>query len=204
MPVHTISFFAAGLRPFGVSMLYAGWDKTCVCPAPAVEKFHVLCWLVSFSVLSRRFGFQLYKSDPSGNYNGWKATCIGANNQAATSLMKQEYKVGILGLGQMGPGVRTRVGALRVGAFVVGRVVCQLDADVLQDEIIPLTAALKLAVKVANFHGRRACPLTSCCRLPCAWHTLTLGTPLSRVLNSNSDMVMVKATITMRMTCTCI
>jgi 20S proteasome alpha/beta subunit len=55
-----------GLRPFGVSLLYAGWDST--------------------------YGFQLYQSDPSGNYNGWKATCIGANNQSATSLMKQEYK----------------------------------------------------------------------------------------------------------------
>jgi len=55
-----------GLRPFGVSMLYAGWDKI--------------------------HGFQLYASDPSGNYNGWKATCIGANAQSATSLMKQEYK----------------------------------------------------------------------------------------------------------------
>jgi 20S proteasome subunit alpha 3 len=55
-----------GLRPFGVSMLYAGWDKT--------------------------YGFQLYQSDPSGNYNGWKATCIGMNHQSATSLMKQEYK----------------------------------------------------------------------------------------------------------------
>ena len=40
----------------------------------------------------RRYGFQLYQSDPSGNYNGWKATCIGANNQSAMSLMKQEYK----------------------------------------------------------------------------------------------------------------
>merc|ERR1712060_959340 len=55
-----------GLRPFGVSMLFAGWDKT--------------------------HGFQLYQSDPSGNYNGWKATCIGANEKAATSLLKQEYK----------------------------------------------------------------------------------------------------------------
>jgi len=55
-----------GLRPFGVSLLYAGWDKT--------------------------YGFQLYQSDPSGNYNGWKAKCIGANNQSAESLMKQEYK----------------------------------------------------------------------------------------------------------------
>lgn len=55
-----------GLRPFGVSLLYAGWDKV--------------------------HGFQLYQSDPSGNYNGWKATCIGGNTQAAVSLLKQEYK----------------------------------------------------------------------------------------------------------------
>ena len=27
------------------------------------------------------FGFQLYQSDPSGNYGGWKATCIGNNHQ---------------------------------------------------------------------------------------------------------------------------
>lgn len=55
-----------GLRPFGVSFLWAGWDKN--------------------------FGFQLYQSDPSGNYGGWKATAIGANNQAAQSILKQEYK----------------------------------------------------------------------------------------------------------------
>lgn len=36
--------------------------------------------------------FQLYLSDPSGNYSGWKATCIGANNGTAQSLLKQEYK----------------------------------------------------------------------------------------------------------------
>ena len=44
-----------GLRPFGVSFLYAGWD--------------------------RHHGFQLYLSDPSGNYGGWKATAIGQNFQ---------------------------------------------------------------------------------------------------------------------------
>ena len=37
-------------------------------------------------------GFQLYQSDPSGNYSGWKATCIGANHSSATSLLKQDYK----------------------------------------------------------------------------------------------------------------
>lgn len=55
-----------GLRPFGVSFLYAGWDKN--------------------------YGFQLYQSDPSGNYGGWKATAIGANNQAAQSIMKTDWK----------------------------------------------------------------------------------------------------------------
>jgi 20S proteasome subunit alpha 3 len=37
-------------------------------------------------------GFQLYHSDPSGNYAGWKATCVGANSGTATSLLKQDYK----------------------------------------------------------------------------------------------------------------
>ena len=38
------------------------------------------------------YGFQLYQSDPSGNFSGWKATCIGANNSSAASLLKQDYK----------------------------------------------------------------------------------------------------------------
>lgn len=37
-------------------------------------------------------GYQLYQSDPSGNYGGWKATAIGANYQGAQNLLKQEYK----------------------------------------------------------------------------------------------------------------
>ncbi|KAK7576489.1 hypothetical protein V9T40_012775 [Parthenolecanium corni] len=57
-----------GKRPFGVSILYMGWDK--------------------------HYGYQLYQSDPSGNYSGWKATCIGNNSAAAISSLKQEYKEG--------------------------------------------------------------------------------------------------------------
>lgn len=57
-----------GLRPFGVSFLWAGYDS--------------------------HYGFQLYQSDPSGNYGGWKATSIGANSQSAQSMLKQEYKEG--------------------------------------------------------------------------------------------------------------
>ena len=54
-----------GLRPFGVKFLFAGYDK--------------------------HLGFQLYMSDPSGNYGGWKATCVGQNDQAGQSLLKNEY-----------------------------------------------------------------------------------------------------------------
>eukprot|EP01125_Pyxidicula_operculata_P010189 TRINITY_DN3357_c0_g1_i1.p1 TRINITY_DN3357_c0_g1~~TRINITY_DN3357_c0_g1_i1.p1 ORF type:complete len:252 (-),score=70.65 TRINITY_DN3357_c0_g1_i1:66-821(-) len=54
-----------GLRPFGVSFLIAGWDK--------------------------HYGFQLYKTDPSGNYGGWKATSIGSGHQQASSVLKTDY-----------------------------------------------------------------------------------------------------------------
>jgi len=54
-----------GMRPFGAAFLFAGWDKN--------------------------YKFQLYNSDPSGNYGGWKATAIGTNNLAATSFLREEY-----------------------------------------------------------------------------------------------------------------
>lgn len=71
----------SGLRPFGVSILYAGYDP--------------------------HYEFQLYHSDPSGNYSGWKATCIGANNGTAQSLLKQEYKDDIVVKDAIGLVLRT-------------------------------------------------------------------------------------------------
>lgn len=55
-----------GLRPFGVAFVFAGWDK--------------------------HHGFQLYQSDPSGNYSGWRATVIGQNSQAGKGILKTDYK----------------------------------------------------------------------------------------------------------------
>lgn len=55
-----------GARPFGAAFLFAGYDKN--------------------------GKFQLYSTDPSGNYAGWKATAIGSNHVAANSFLKQEYK----------------------------------------------------------------------------------------------------------------
>lgn len=53
-------------RPFGVSLMYAGWD--------AVQ------------------GFQLYCSDPSGNYAAWKAHATGKNSVNAISTLKDDYR----------------------------------------------------------------------------------------------------------------
>lgn len=52
-----------GLRPFGVSFLFGGWDQ--------------------------RLGFQLYQTDPSGNYAAWVATSIGGSAPEIASAMKQ-------------------------------------------------------------------------------------------------------------------
>ncbi len=54
-----------GFRPFGVAFVFAGWDQ--------------------------HHGFQLYQSDPSGNYSGWRATVIGQNNQAGKALLKTDF-----------------------------------------------------------------------------------------------------------------
>ncbi|KAH0481207.1 MAG: uncharacterized protein KVP18_004335 [Porospora cf. gigantea A] len=54
-----------GLRPFGVSFLFAGHDKTS--------------------------GFQLYHTDPAGNFTGWKATAVGQNNHSAQGVLKQDW-----------------------------------------------------------------------------------------------------------------
>lgn len=44
----------------------------------------------------RHHGFQLYESDPSGNYGGWKATCIGANSQVGSlGLYHTDYPVAV-------------------------------------------------------------------------------------------------------------
>lgn len=90
-----------GLRPFGVAFLFAGYDE--------------------------HYGFQLYQSDPSGNYSGWKATVIGANNQAGKSLLKSDYQ----------KETTAAAGEMKVG-----------DDD--EGEIPNVQEALRLAVKVLN------------------------------------------------------
>jgi 20S proteasome subunit alpha 3 len=64
---HTYTQFGSS-RPFGVSFMYAGYD--------AVR------------------GFQLYCSDPSGNYASWKAHATGKGSVNAISTLKSDYAPG--------------------------------------------------------------------------------------------------------------
>jgi len=102
-----------GLRPFGVAFLFAGYDEA--------------------------HGFQLYQSDPSGNYSGWKATVIGANNQAGKSLLKTEY------------GVSKKDAAKGGGGGGDGDEMKMDDAPITEMIEMPDVAeACRLAVKVLN------------------------------------------------------
>jgi 20S proteasome subunit alpha 3 len=53
-------------RPFGVSFMYAGYDVI--------------------------RGYQLYCSDPSGNYGSWKAHATGKGSVNAISTLKTDYQ----------------------------------------------------------------------------------------------------------------
>ncbi len=73
--------------------------------------------------------FQLYHSDPSGNYSGWKATCVGTNNGTATSLLKQDYKDDI-----------TLAGAMELALKVLSKTMdsTSLDSEKLEFAVISL------------------------------------------------------------------
>ncbi|XP_050526314.1 proteasome subunit alpha type-2 [Daktulosphaira vitifoliae] len=56
---------SGGVRPFGVSLLVCGWDKT---------------------------GPKLYQCDPSGAYFAWKATALGKNYVNSKLFLEKRYK----------------------------------------------------------------------------------------------------------------
>ena len=58
----------AGVRPFGVSMIVGGVDRT---------------------------GCRLLTTDPSGSYRGYRATAVGRKNEDANKLLEEHYSDGI-------------------------------------------------------------------------------------------------------------
>ena len=55
----------AGVRPFGVSLIFGGVDKT---------------------------GSRVFGTHPSGTYRGYKATALGAGRETVLNIFKEEYK----------------------------------------------------------------------------------------------------------------
>ncbi|MGB9713610.1 MAG: archaeal proteasome endopeptidase complex subunit alpha [Candidatus Bathyarchaeales archaeon] len=55
----------AGVRPFGVSIIFGGVDKT---------------------------GNRVFYTHPSGTYRGYRATAIGAGRETVLSILKDEYR----------------------------------------------------------------------------------------------------------------
>src|SRR5207248_8590884 len=61
---------SGGVRPYGVSMLVAGWDEHTTTPS-------------------------LYQVDPSGSYFPWKATPIGKSATSAKTFLEKRYAEGL-------------------------------------------------------------------------------------------------------------
>ncbi len=55
----------AGVRPFGVSIIFGGVDKT---------------------------GTRVFGTHPSGTYRGYKGTALGAGRETVQAILKEEYK----------------------------------------------------------------------------------------------------------------
>jgi proteasome alpha subunit len=55
----------AGVRPFGVSIIFGGVDKS---------------------------GSRVFGTHPSGTYRGYKATALGAGRETVLNILKEEYK----------------------------------------------------------------------------------------------------------------
>ena len=64
-PIQQMYTQHAGVRPFGVSIIFGGVDKT---------------------------GTRVFGTHPSGTYRGYKATALGAGRETVLGILKEEYK----------------------------------------------------------------------------------------------------------------